>query len=1791
MTFNNLKKITFIFICLFVFGCFNVSNAEEANDTSSSSTETTNNTSNNSNCYKTDTSKKGDDNLSKVATVLGYIPIPDLRSLFIYFAFYGEIFVGTMVNLTDGGGFLSAVLDLGNYLIASPEKNIIFQRAFSTNQYCQYQDIFKEEDTFLNADNRRYSVFPMLPLEIGVNNKGQCDVDGVLDGNFKLLIMQGGGLANLVSTTAGDPLHTKCSYSYTNYNSTCMLENTLPLVVVGEAAQLAADLTCGIVAAKADKVKDVKEVKDKISKVKKFLEKTKKVRKNVKEAVDITATIGSYAFELIALPVFEYDAYSIKNFYGASIGLTALVGMIKSLSDHNYVCAIASGAMLVAVERGMPIMADIIFRLKYNQAKDAITDLKFCGYDWYSYAGVKQGQADFLEDDFSDAEYFERGPFKKSYSYAVSSCIDKPDNCKQSLESFGIEIDDDNKIKVDDIDKSKQATITSRSLSNRIYREYLYNGKEYRFDYKKDGVYDPRLPEYKGYYDVAHRYYMRGNEKANYACERFEYNGFGCVLREEDVQEADRKNEKLAKFSLKKGSTNANDDFYDKYKHSSNTGETFYVIKGSEFLAKYNQICKDKFNQAYESCIERSRKHACVESVSGKTNKFCKATYETDQAGRTSLLSTMVSGSDDIEGYCNIDKTYGTKVEPELLVVKQYGNQYICVFSNNFCPYDFKLNAGLNYKASYCEADYTNQYVEDGEDVYDISNYKYKVASNLDENVCKKGIFTQNTCSMINETAVNKSHKQYAFDKLKENVGNELYVNDFQKMYKTDSQGNIVNTAAYGRIKNFCQYKAHCVKVEKEDLVDANYDKVAAFMDMSCNGQNTNSRNYLNMGLEPSSTRQLTSTVVECVYESLKNLVNGVAGYSSCKGAYKLNSDGYCGDDTRQVVEYRKSVGDDAFFEAKYNFVKGYELPVEMNPFIMVQNNLRKLIIIAMTLALVLWGYRTIFMNYKKFKDYANKAFIRAIMPTVLKMALIVWLALSSGWRDGLADKLFAFTSDAYEFANRIFIDTIANEHSQILKGSTKLGIERTINTLSESNISLISFDRKYNILEELVLSEGVESFGVDANKFILVSKNQEISELTYFISKLNKKYPGNTYKLALVGDSTNNTCSDGFQKSNNSSLCYSVSTNSIKSIWNSKYDGCYFDTSEYEDSKTYLAMFDAIDCRIARYLGFAPGLNIANIILIPLLLTFFSTVGAFVLSMALTFVFTIFNLMIEVVFTFLVSFFTLSLMVFLSPIILPLALFEKTKKVFDKWITKILSCIFQPIMVAITVTIFVNVLDAIMLKSATFENHNIEGRYPTMKCGDTIGLFCIINKPGLAFVVAGDTLAQGLNFIKSVLRGNFDINAYPAMTILVDLLLIFILFKLGNDLLSYAKTISEALFGKSSGLDGRGDTGKMFNNAQNSATALSKDISGRISSGTKNIFSRPFAKLGRGINAMSDKFESSRQNTMMYARARLGDLRSRESSAETDKEIGRLEQKIQKMEKGKDFRAYLAKAGRVMDKGLVWPDHITKNSFKDYAKKTVFQKHMTKIPDKVAFGGKRLLNRWNLYTGNKEFLDKVYSARQNKIEKEIKKMKKENREKWDELSQKPEFEGKDDTFIARTLLELGSFDAKYNSLRRDMEVLDIRKSLDEEKLAKKERDKTISTSQYVKPKWDLLGKYSLVYGAIYGKKNAIEQARRWKELAETYNTNLEELRQGKMFNNPVNLLEGSEDDEDYVRYFKTRSKVDGTPKRRYEDRQLLRRLNKFYRAHHSRLLYRKEYKDLGKGEAKETSEADETNE
>ncbi len=153
-----------------------------------------------------------------------------------------------------------------------------------------------------------------------------------------------------------------------------------------------------------------------------------------------------------------------------------------------------------------------------------------------------------------------------------------------------------------------------------------------------------------------------------------------------------------------------------------------------------------------------------------------------------------------------------------------------------------------------------------------------------------------------------------------------------------------------------------------------------------------------------------------------------------------------------------------------------------------------------------------------------------------------------------------------------------------------------------------------------------------------------------------------------------------------------------------SKADGTKVSSGRtYPAGKEYLAMWDTLDCKLARYLGFGPEASVANVAKLILAGFITKSIGVYFSIALMLFGFFFFALILRALHVFLSSIIVIIIMVFVSPIIIPTVLFAKTSHIFKNWLTNLISFCFQPMILFAYIAIVINVIDTAFIGSATF--------------------------------------------------------------------------------------------------------------------------------------------------------------------------------------------------------------------------------------------------------------------------------------------------------------------------------------------------------------------------------------------------------------------------------------------------------------------------------------------------------
>ena len=193
-----------------------------------------------------------------------------------------------------------------------------------------------------------------------------------------------------------------------------------------------------------------------------------------------------------------------------------------------------------------------------------------------------------------------------------------------------------------------------------------------------------------------------------------------------------------------------------------------------------------------------------------------------------------------------------------------------------------------------------------------------------------------------------------------------------------------------GIVLNNCQVNKHCVKVPSIPYIRMN-DYTSAYLGSACMnyvGHSQNNYSVSNDLLPVKHIKNFSAPLVECMSETMKNMIQNRAGHTKCRNPDESPRNGICNDDV---------MPDD------YEYKEGFLLPTP-SPFQKVQNLLRSGIKMVLVLSVTFLGYTTLLA----LKPVDRKT----ILTYVLKFAFVVYFALGTGWQDLFINSIFKVSSE-----------------------------------------------------------------------------------------------------------------------------------------------------------------------------------------------------------------------------------------------------------------------------------------------------------------------------------------------------------------------------------------------------------------------------------------------------------------------------------------------------------------------------------------------------------------------------------------------------------------------------------------------------------------------------------------------------------------------------------------------------------------------------------------------------------
>ncbi len=274
------------------------------------------------------------------------------------------------------------------------------------------------------------------------------------------------------------------------------------------------------------------------------------------------------------------------------------------------------------------------------------------------------------------------------------------------------------------------------------------------------------------------------------------------------------------------------------------------------------------------------------------------------------------------------------------------------------------------------------------------------------------------------------------------------------------------------------------------------------------------------------------------------------------------------------------------------------------------------------------------------------------------------------------------------------------------------------------------------------------------------------------------------------------------------------------------KLDGCQFPRFNYADSnedtrysnpayptgKEYLRIWDTLDCKIARALGFGPEVSVPNLGM--MILGGFLTGGAGIIFMVGTLMFAFFFIAITIkaLHVFLMSTMAIIILLYVSPITIVLAMFGRTKSIFDGWWKAIMSYALQPMILFAYMSILISIFDMVAIGDLTFKGDGHNAPKTAVCTGDAedTSLYCIFNVADMKNLPGFEVIGIGLPVLTSM-------NQTKIYSIIKAAFLLYIFMSF----LDKISALTTALVGGTN-LDTQGAMGMMKKMASTTSGALS---------------------------------------------------------------------------------------------------------------------------------------------------------------------------------------------------------------------------------------------------------------------------------------------------------------------------------------------------------------------------------
>ena len=302
----------------------------------------------------------------------------------------------------------------------------------------------------------------------------------------------------------------------------------------------------------------------------------------------------------------------------------------------------------------------------------------------------------------------------------------------------------------------------------------------------------------------------------------------------------------------------------------------------------------------------------------------------------------------------------------------------------------------------------------------------------------------------------------------------------------------------------------------------------------------------------------------------------------------------------------------------------------------------------------------------------------------------------------------------------------------------------------------------------------------------------------------------------------------------------------------------CFVDTDSYDAGYSYYAMWDSLDCRIGYYLGYYPSdvnlpdSNDSNFpkdwfkdkMAIFGIMAAATWMGSLVVLICMIFfVKFLLEIVFKILMSFIIAILNLYMLAYLSPIFIPMYLFEYTKQYYEGWKNLLLSCCIQPLILTAYLTMALVFFDQTVYKKCEFTSiDSPKGKYYVISETSTSDPKYDTNcHSSIGYMVYQLATGNGWSKKTHFLFDTYEFDASSLASEVVYLVLFFAVFSL---MLKSMCDLSDSI---SAGLGGvQKDIGKGVSGDLKEGSQPIKDLGSGAVGLAKGVASIPLTLAGR---------------------------------------------------------------------------------------------------------------------------------------------------------------------------------------------------------------------------------------------------------------------------------------------------------------------------------------------------------